>query len=694
MRAAAVAGVLGALAASNVLGGATPAAVAAAEPTLGPLISGTTSLVDGAHVWTDYAYDDRGTTPTGQPLAGNAADLVQLQLRPTAEGLEVRAVLETLTDPAVPALGVAVDLDADPASGAASPPGGGWQVAGTPLGLERVVVVSAAGADVLAWDGGAWQPSGSAPASVDAEANTVDALVPWDLLPDLGPRWRVAGIVGQATPGASWVDASGPIHDLAYVRDTSSADYQSGVQAAVLTGAADAALAMATVDLGDVVTTTRLAQPVPGEKNTFLYRSALHLGEGIATGDIMSNRAFAGPYQPYAVWFRADLPARPPLVVFLHGAMSNHLSGSYGDDASFVPGLPLGPGVIAPRAVVVTPLARGEVPVGMDGPAEQDVLDVIADASTRFDVDADRVVLTGYSLGGVGTFRLAQLHPDRFAGAVEYVGADDLGPITLLDEAGGTQRMPNALENLRNLPFRMAHSRLDELELLIGGVQPDRAALELHALGYDYRYWQFYGREHLSFPVAAVQCEIDAAIERGRVVDPARVTYSLSPAIQTDDDSIGLHLRHDSAYWVSGIVARGSAFAPGAEATVDVTSLARADRTPALATLASGVVSLGGNDVCGGAAPLDRPDAWTMVGQAWLPGAPQPTSDGFTATLTGVASVTLDAARMALDPAQPISAELTTDGPVTVTVLGACPGGAAAELTAESGTTSLPVRCA
>src|SRR3546814_2483526 len=29
-----------------------------------PLISGTVSWVDGQHVWTDYAYDDRGRTAT------------------------------------------------------------------------------------------------------------------------------------------------------------------------------------------------------------------------------------------------------------------------------------------------------------------------------------------------------------------------------------------------------------------------------------------------------------------------------------------------------------------------------------------------------------------------------------------------------------------------------------------------------
>src|SRR3954451_17306983 len=78
-----------------------------ADPTLGPLICGTATVVDGSYVWTDYAYDD--TAPSAEELGGaaarypdgaaNAADLIQLQLRPTADGLAVRAVLQTLTDP-------------------------------------------------------------------------------------------------------------------------------------------------------------------------------------------------------------------------------------------------------------------------------------------------------------------------------------------------------------------------------------------------------------------------------------------------------------------------------------------------------------------------------------------------------------------------------------------------------------------
>jgi pimeloyl-ACP methyl ester carboxylesterase len=631
-------------------------APAPAEPTIGPLISGTTVQRAGTFAWTDYAYDDRGTDAGAEPTypAGqaNAADLIQLQLRPVPDGLAIRGVLETLTDPAVPSLAVGFDLDGDPATGSPGVPTSGWTVTGASLGLERFVTITSHGAAILAWTGDGWAAAGVGPAAVDAEANTVDARVPWAALGDHEHRIRAVGLVGLA--------AGGPVYDLAFVRDESPTNFQSNLQAGVLSGAYPADLAIGTVDLDDLQREV-VPQPLPGIKNTFLYRSQLRLGEGL--GEAIGNQRYRGPYQPYVAWFPdRPLPAHPPLVVFLHGALTTHLDGAYGSSGLFS-ALPIGPGNIDPDAVVITPLGRGETSLAYDGPAEQDIVDAISDASARFAVDADRVVLTGYSLGGVGTFRMAELYPDRWAGAIEVVGADDLGAIGALQDLSGQPTLPNSLENLRNLPFRMANSRADELQLLIGGIQPDRAAAELQRLGYDVRYWQALLREHLTFPVALVDCEIDAAIARGRVRDPARVTYSQEPALASSDAATGLDVLHDSAYWVSHLVARPGLTRVGDKATVDVTSLARADRAP-LAQPFVGVAQnlTEGRDVCG-PADVHTNDAWLELGQRLVPGAPQATANAFEAELRGVASVQLDVARMALRATEPLKADVTTDGP-------------------------------
>ena len=101
------------------------------DPTVGPLICGTASYVDGTYVWTDYAYDDTGASAAelgggAEPYpeeGANTADLIQLQFRPTDDGLRIRAVLQTLNDPSVPVLAVGFDTDGDPATGAPSLPG-------------------------------------------------------------------------------------------------------------------------------------------------------------------------------------------------------------------------------------------------------------------------------------------------------------------------------------------------------------------------------------------------------------------------------------------------------------------------------------------------------------------------------------------------------------------------------------------
>jgi len=432
----------------------------------------------------------------------------------------------------------------------------------------------------------------------------------------------------------------------------------------VLSGREDAAKAIATVDVAALrASGRRVAKAVPGKKNTFLYRSRLRLGEGIST---VADRKYAGPYQPYVAWFpRKGLPARPPLVVFLHGAMSTHLDGSYGGSAylASVGDIGVGPGEIDPNAVIVTPLGRNETALGYPGASEQDILDAIADASRRFGVDEDRVALTGYSLGGVGTFNLAQLYPDRWAGAVEIVGAPDLGALTIEEEAGGAQTMPNVLENLRNLRFRMAHSRLDELELIVSD-QPDQAFLSMRRLGYDFRYYQFYRRDHLTFPVRTIQCELEAAIRGGRVHDPAEVVYSQEPALVTREQSSGLALHHDRAYWMSDMVVRGTSFRPGDKGTLDVTNLTRIDRVPKVTPVQEVDENVtAGRDVCGPNPNVRTNDVWTTLGNAWSRGPDQPTANGLRVRLTRVASVRIDLARMSgIDVGRPLVLELTADG--------------------------------
>lgn len=137
--------------------------------------------------------------------------------------------------------------------------------------------------------------------------------------------------------------------------------------------------------------------------------------------------------QPYAIYIpkHFDETKKYPLVIFLHGAMSNHRLGlrrvfgqgnNQGED--FVkPGfIPKETDLEATRYfpelkevdyIVAAPYARGTA--GYQGIPEQDVYDMLADIKNRFLIDEDRIYLTGLSMGGGGTIWLGLTRPDIWA---------------------------------------------------------------------------------------------------------------------------------------------------------------------------------------------------------------------------------------------------------------------------------------
>ncbi len=105
----------------------------------------------------------------------------------------------------------------------------------------------------------------------------------------------------------------------------------------------------------------------------------------------------------------------------LHGAYSNPLHnlrrvfgldnrpGETDDEAARNP-LPL-PDV---PALVVSPFGRGAL-MGYDGLGEEDVMRVIADVRRAYNIDPERMTLTGLSMGGGATWAIGLRHPEMFA---------------------------------------------------------------------------------------------------------------------------------------------------------------------------------------------------------------------------------------------------------------------------------------
>jgi len=107
---------------------------------------------------------------------------------------------------------------------------------------------------------------------------------------------------------------------------------------------------------------------------------------------------------------------RWPLMLFLHGA------GERGDDLNKVK--VHGPPKIVEKQkdfpfIVVSP----QCPTGLWWNDQLEVLiNLLDDIVARYDVDTERVYLTGLSMGGFGTWALASRYPDRFAAIAPICG--------------------------------------------------------------------------------------------------------------------------------------------------------------------------------------------------------------------------------------------------------------------------------
>lgn len=158
--------------------------------------------------------------------------------------------------------------------------------------------------------------------------------------------------------------------------------------------------------------------------------------------------------QPYSVYIPEDFDESKsyPLVVFLHGAWSNHRLGmrrlfgvgnSQGYDFIKPGNVPFENDVEATRYwpefravgyIAAAPLARGTA--GYQGIPEQDVYDMIDDLKARFRIDEDRIYLTGLSMGGGGTLWLGLTRPDIWAAIAPVCPAPPDGTLGLAGNAG------------------------------------------------------------------------------------------------------------------------------------------------------------------------------------------------------------------------------------------------------------------
>jgi pimeloyl-ACP methyl ester carboxylesterase len=185
------------------------------------------------------------------------------------------------------------------------------------------------------------------------------------------------------------------------------------------------------------------------------------------------------------------------LVLGLHGGGAG--AGDCGQAASAFSGAISSVGL---RGVYPEVLRKTEY--GWTDPPETErwVMELVRSARLAWDVDADRVYVTGHSMGGYGTWTYGSIYADVFAAAAAFAGAP-----TMYWKAGGKDRDAEAvadgyLPNLRNLPL-FVYQSLDDPNVPsaanVFAMGEMRKLHEADAKGWEFVYEQVDGRKH-AFP--------------------------------------------------------------------------------------------------------------------------------------------------------------------------------------------------
>jgi hypothetical protein len=360
------------------------------------------------------------------------------------------------------------------------------------------------------------------------------------------------------------------------------------------------------------------------------------LNAGATNGGAGCPGQYQGNLQPYAIYVPPS-PVPPQgfgMTLLLHslGATYNQYLSSR-NQSQF--------GQRGPGSVVVTPLGRG--PDGFyDSYAGADTFEVWADAARHYKLDPAWSVATGYSMGGYGTFKLAEQFPDLFAKGQPTVGASQDN---------------NLVASLRNIPFLMWNMATDEL-VPESSYLPTAQALDNN--GYRYELDIFAPGDHLTL---AINDQFDQAarfLGTDRVNrNPAHVTYVLDPKL--DYPKLGFVANH--AYWTSGLELRSTTPPPtggNAEGKIDVFSHGFGTGDPAPSQTQGGTGTL-----TGGTIPTI---AYTRQFKTWGQTPKAPRSDSLDINAGNISQLTIDPARASVSCNAKLNVK--SDGPIAITLAG------------------------
>jgi len=173
-----------------------------------------------------------------------------------------------------------------------------------------------------------------------------------------------------------------------------------------------------------------------------------------------------GSAQPYGLEIPADLNREKPcpLYIWLHGR------GDKQTDLHFIEQRRARKGQISPQgAIVVHPFGRQCI--GFKSAGEIDVLDVVAHVQSQYNIDPQRIVLMGFSMGGAGCWHIGAHYADRWVAMSPGAGfaetalynrlkAEDFPP-SYEQTLWGLYDVPAYTRNLFNLPVIAYSGEMD-----------------------------------------------------------------------------------------------------------------------------------------------------------------------------------------------------------------------------------------
>ena len=655
------------------------------------LVSGAQAYLDGEWLYQDFLNDDHGATgskdpedpygasahlyspaggtftyPTDEVYANNAADLVELRVRPLKAATAFRITLNTLKDAKRSAFTLALG-DGAPV---AWPHGAG-------VSSPSKLFVTWHGSTVDAVDASGKAVPG-ATAKVDLARRQVTVTVPhsainpgtgtlrttigvglWDvdggtyLAPHVQPA--TASAPGGGTPDGVAIVNVGPRLEepLPLIAGATMADTAAGGaalapwwrerQQSLQLARGDVAPFAVEVDFGKLARKVRDVSGVPssGPVNRILAshysfgqgvdttKVCFDLGAGFNAGSTCIGR-HVGQLQSYALY----VPAKPVpakgygMTLLLHSLSANYNQYSASKNQSQL-------GERGVGSLVVTPSGRG--PDGFyQGIPEADVFETWADVARHYRVDPDWSVVTGYSMGGFGTYRLLARWPDLFSRGFSVVG----DPGSVKDQ----------LVSLRNTPLLTWNSAEDEL---VNINTSENAVKANTAAGIRFEEDKFLTADHLTL-AGNDEYGPGVAFLGTSTVDrnPYHVTFVVDP---TEDNALATAVA-DHAYWLSGLKTRKAG-----NGTVDAVSAAFGSTDATVLPVAVGAGVLTGGEI--------PAMAYVSRSQQWGPLGKSAKADALRLTVTNLRSVTVDVARARLTCGAKITVK--SDGPVDV-VLGGC----------------------